>query len=167
MYDEMYIYIYIIIVDRLDHNDSHCDINQHAWDATKEALHHDTDTILVCMTLYSHTPFKQLADSSVFILCWTDSPPSLAWRRFRLIQNTASCTVTVQYWNLPKIGPPLKISPPHGPLFCCNRCFSLSKVHPPIYATVHAVILRKKHQRSSTVHKGTNKWRQILFDVTA
>ena len=40
----------------------------------------------------------------------------------------------------------------HPPLFeqsCCKGCFSLSEVPPPIYAVVHAVMLNKKHWRSS------------------
>ena len=39
----------------------------------------------------------------------------------------------------------------------------------PIYAVVHAVMLNKKHWRSTTVQEeadqGTNKWRQISFAI--
>ena len=52
--------------------------------------------------------------------------------------------------NLLKINPPSKIRPP--PFL--NEVFAkgtfLSKVRPPIYAAVHAVMLSKKHQRSSS-----------------
>ena len=41
----------------------------------------------------------------------------------------------------------------------------LSKIHPPIYAAVHAVMLSKKHQRSSTVGEEglTNEGRHQLM----
>ena len=49
------------------------------------------------------------------------------------------------YCNLPKIGPPLKTCPsPFMNKLVTKRTF-LSKVHPPIYETGHAVMLSKKH----------------------
>ena len=42
----------------------------------------------------------------------------------------------------------------------------LSKVHPPIYAIVHAVMLSKKHQRSCTVQEEglTNEGKHHLYN---
>ena len=61
-------------------------------------------------------------------------------------------TLELLYRNLLKIGPPSKISPPPFLNEVVAKGAFLSKVRPPIYATVHAVMLSKKCQRSSTVH---------------
>ena len=53
----------------------------------------------------------------------------------------------LQYRNLPKISPPSKIRPPPFLNEVVAKDSFLSKVRPPIYAAVHAVILSKKHQR--------------------
>ena len=63
-----------------------------------------------------------------------------------------------------KIGPPSKISP--SSFFEWSYCKGtlLSKVHWPIYAAVHAVMLSKKQQRNSTVQEEglTNEGRHHL-----
>ena len=51
----------------------------------------------------------------------------------------------VVYLNLLKISPPSKIRPPPFLNEVVAKGAFLSKVHPPIYATVHAVMLSKKH----------------------
>ena len=52
------------------------------------------------------------------------------------------------YRNLPKISPPSKIRPPPFLNEVVAKDAFLSKVCPPINATVHAVLLSKKHRRS-------------------
>ena len=56
----------------------------------------------------------------------------------------------------------MKISSP--PLYLREDTF-LSKVHPPTYATVHVVMLSRRHQRSSTVQEErlTNEGRYHLL----
>ena len=79
-------------------------------------------------------------------------------------------TVLVGYYNLLKIGPHLKISPPP---FFLNEIISkdafLLKVWPPIYAIVHAVMQSKKHRRSSTMQEEgvTNDHRYYLHKASA
>ena len=47
-----------------------------------------------------------------------------------------------------------------------NKASLLLKVHPSIYATLHMVMLSKKHQRGQHCAWGaTNKWRQTQFAV--
>ena len=55
------------------------------------------------------------------------------------------------YCNLSKIRPPLKISPTSFLNEVVAKSAFHSKVCPPIYAAVRAVVLSKKHQRSHTV----------------
>ena len=66
------------------------------------------------------------------------------------IQGVMLATLELLYCNLLKIGPPSKISPPTF----LNEVVAKGafKVRPPIYATVDAVMLSQKRQRSSTMH---------------
>ena len=57
------------------------------------------------------------------------------------------------YRNLPKRSPPLKIRPPLFLNEVVAKGAFLSKVRPPIYAAVHAVMLSKKQQRTSSSKK--------------
>ena len=69
------------------------------------------------------------------------------------------------YRNLPKISPPSKIRPPPFLNEVVAKGAFLSKVRPPIYAAVHAVMLSKKHRRSSTTQEEglTNEGRHNLL----
>ena len=63
-----------------------------------------------------------------------------------------------------KVGPLSKLNPPPLNKIVAKGAF-LSKIYPPIYAVVHAVMLGKKHQRSSTVEEKelTNEGRHHLL----
>ena len=56
-----------------------------------------------------------------------------------------ACEQNYMYRNLLKVGPSLQI-----PFWNQAKRAFLSKVRPPIYTAVHAVMLSKKHRRSST-----------------
>ena len=60
------------------------------------------------------------------------------------------CGLRAAYW---KIGPPSKISHP----LLLNKVVAtgafLLKADTPVYGNIHAVMLSKKHQRSSTVQQ--------------
>ena len=73
--------------------------------------------------------------------------------------------VTFYYCKLPKISPHSKIRPPPFLSKVVAKGAFLSKVRPPIFATVHAVMLSKKHRRSSTVQgkELTNEGRHDLL----
>ena len=70
----------------------------------------------------------------------------------------------VTYRNLSKISPPLKICPPPFLNEVVAKGDFLSKVCPPIYAAAPAVMLSKKHQRSTTVQEEglTDEGRHLL-----
>ena len=78
-------------------------------------------------------------------------------------------TVLVGYYNLLKIGPHSKISPPLFLNEIVAKDAFLLKVCPPIYAIVHAVMQSKKHRRSSTMQEEglTNDHRYYLHKASA